>query len=534
MQESMRQIHREGKYEISSNIIKDAEKDRNSIMEKLTLRDSPVIDDYHFKQVKESSILTTETGCPVDDNQNSLTIGERGPILLQDSYLLEKLQHFTRERIPERVVHARGTGCYGYFELTEDITRYCKAQMFQKIGQQIPLFSRFSLVIATKGEPEAARDIRGFALKFYTEEGNWDLLCTNIPVFPVRDPIKMSDMVHAMKKHSQTNLYDPDAYWDFFSQSPESVHALSLIYSDKGLTDGYRHMHAFGNHTWRMINDKDEVSYVKFHLISEQKLKGLIQDEADRINGKDADYYTRDLYDNIAKGNFPTWQLCMQVMSESEATDYKWDIYDVTKVWPHSDYPLIKIGRVVLNKLPNNFFMESEQAAFNPSSLIPGIEPSQDRLLQARLFAYRDAQLYRLGTPNYLFISVNCPFKAQVANHERDGPFTISSGITGFPNYSPNSYGGPAPDQKYRIKPYEVSGTIGRFICRQPDDFQQANNFWTKVLNDSERNNLVRNICGFLGRANKEIQLRQCQLFFKVNEDFGKRVATTLGLSFIK
>jgi catalase len=221
----------------------------------------------------------------------------------------------------------------------------------------------------------------------------------------------------------------------------------------------------------------------------------------------------------------------MQIMKESEAKNYKYDIFDVTKVWPHGDYPLVKIGRVILNKLPNNFFMESEQAAFNPASLIPGIEPTPDRLLQARLFTYRDAQLYRLGTPNYLFLSVNCPFKAQVANHERDGPFTVSTGTTGFPNYFPSSYGGPVPDKRYKIKPYEISGQVGRFPYMQPNDFEQVNNFWTKVLNDVEKNNLVRNICGFLRRANKEIQIRQCQLFFKVNEEFGRKVATTLGLS---
>jgi catalase len=527
-------IGRENKEHDIKFPFKDMERDRCLIKEKLEGTSSKInnLDDYHNKVTKELTTMTMESGCPVADNQNSLTAGERGPILLQDSYLLEKLQHFTRERIPERVVHARGTAAYGHFELTEDMSKYCKAKVFTKVGEKVPIFSRFSLVIATKGEPETARDIRGFAVKFYTEEGNWDLLCNNIPVFPIRDPIKMSDMVHAMKKHAQTNLYDPDAYWDFFSHTPESIHALTLMYSDKGMTDGYRKMHGFANHTFRLVNDKNEVFYAKFHLISEQGLKGLTYEEAIRLAGEDPDYYTRDLYDNIAKGNNPSWTLCLQVMPEKEALVYRYDVFDVTKVWPHTDFPLIKFGKMTLDKLPNNFFMESEQVAFNPSSFIPGIEPTPDKLLQARLFVYRDAQLYRLGTPNYLSLSVNCPFRANVANHERDGLFTVTTGGTGFPNYEPSSFGGAKEDKRYNISQYDLFGKVGRYNFTHPnDDFLQTAVFYNKVLDEQGRHNLAKNIAVFLGRAKKDIQIRQCEILYRVDKDYGMKVAGLIGLT---
>lgn len=342
----------------------------------------------------------------------------------------------------------------------------------------------------------------------------------------------MMDMVHAMRKHPQTNLYDPNGYWDFFSQSPETIHSITMMYTNRGMNDGYRKMHAYGNHTFQMVNSKDEVSYVKFHLISDQGAKGLTLEETFKITGEDPDYYTRDLYDNISKGNFPSWTLSLQVMPKKDAENYKWDIFDVTKVWPHADYPLIKVGKIVINKLPNNFFMESEQAAFSPANLIPGIEPTPDKLLQGRLFTYRDAQLYRLGTPNYQMLTVNCPFKARVANHERDGLFCNASAVTGFPNYEPNSFGGPIPDKKYKQHQYDIKGPIGRYPFTYPnDDFEQCNVLYSKVLSQQEKEGLVANICFFLGRAKKEIQTLQCLVFYKVNKDYGIRVATTLGLT---
>jgi len=511
---------------------KNPEKDMKLVKSSIFDGETVQLDDYFDKTVKSESVLTTETGCPISNNQYSLTAGERGPILLQDYQLLEKLQHFTREKIVARQVHPRGSGCYGYFELTEDISKYCKAKIFKQVGEKIPLFCRLSLVVAEQYEPETTRDLRGFAVKMYTEEGNWDLLCTNIPVFPVRDPMKMSDMVHAMRRNPQTNLYDPDAYWDFFSQSPESLHCLMMLHSDKGIPDGYRHMHAYGNHTFRFVNDKDEVFFVKFHLLSDQGLKGLTIEEAKKLAGDDTDYYTRDLYTNISKGNFPSWSFCLQIMPENEATNYRYDIFDVTKVWPHSDYPLLKIGKIVLNKLPNNFHMESEQSAFNPASLIPGIEATPDRLLQGRLFAYRDAQLYRLGGPNYVFLPVNCPFKAKVDNHQINGLYTMATGGTSFPNYEPNSFGGGKEDPTYKLKSYDIKGEIGRFSYTHPNsDFEQVNMYITKAITDKERENLIKNICAWLGQAKKEIQLRQCLLFNKVNKDFGNIIATKLGLT---
>lgn len=514
---------------------KDIDLDRRGMKFRLdnpNINATDLVDDFHMPMPKEKTLLTTESGNPVDDNSNSMTAGERGPILLQDVYLLEKIQHFTREKIPERMVHARGSGAYGYLELTEDISKYCKAKLFQRVGEQIPLFARFSLVVVSKGEPETTRDLRGFAMKFYTEEGNWDLLCTNLPVFPVRDAIKMMDMVHAMRKHPQTNIYDANSFWDFFSQSPESIHALTMMFTDRGVNDGYRKMHAYGNHTFQMVNSKDEVFFVKFHLISDQGAKGLTIEESKRIAGVDPDYYTRDLYDNISQGNFPSWTFCLQIMPEKDAINYKYDIFDVTKVWPHGDYPLIKIGKIVINKLPNNFFMESEQVAFNPANLIPGIEPTPDKLLQTRLFTYRDAQLYRLASPNYQMLSVNCPFNAKVANHERNGHFTVSSSGTGFPNYEPNSFGGPLPDKKYKWHQYEVKGKIGRFPYNYPnDDFEQCGNLYSKVLNQQDRERLILNICNFLGKAKKELQIRQCMMFYRVHRDYGLRVASMLGLN---
>jgi catalase len=312
-----------------SRSFKDVDLERSEIRHRLdnvNLSASELPDDYHMPKPKDTTTMTLESGNPVDDNSNSMTAGERGPVLLQDIYLLEKIQHFTREKIPERMVHARGSGAYGYFEYTEDISKYCKAKLFQKVGEKIPLFARFSLVVVSKGEPETTRDLRGFAMKFYTEEGNWDLLCTNLPVFPVRDAIKMMDMVHAMTKHPQTNLYDANAFWDFFSQSPESIHALTMMFTNRGINDGYRKMHAYGNHTFQMVNAKDEVFFVKFHLISDQGAKGLTLEESKRIAGEDQDYYTRDLYDNISQGNFPSWTFCLQVMPEKDALNYKYDI----------------------------------------------------------------------------------------------------------------------------------------------------------------------------------------------------------------
>nr|AZL94531.1 catalase [Nephromyces sp. MMRI] len=395
-----------------------------------------------------NSVITSSSGNPVDDNQNSITAGEYGPVLISDFNLIDKLAHFDRERIPERVVHAKGAGAYGYFEVTHDITKYCKAKIFDSVGKKTDLFLRFSTVGGEKGSADTARDPRGFAIKFYTEEGNWDMVGNNTPVFFIRDPIKFPDFIHTQKRHPATNLPNHDMFWDFLSLVPESVHQVTILFSNRGTPDGYRHMNGYSSHTFKFVNSEGEVYLCKMHFKTDQGNKQFTAEQAKQMASEDPDYATRDLYNAIAEGNFPSWTFYVQIMPEEDAASYRFNVYDVTKVWPHKDYPLIPVGKVVLNRNPENYFAEVEQAAFAPAHLVPGIEPSEDKMLQGRLFSYADTHRHRLGG-NYDQIPVN---RAKNANrmdyYNRDGFMSVMGNYGGMPNYEPNSISGTPKQNK--------------------------------------------------------------------------------------
>lgn len=477
------------------------------------------------KTTKEKVTLTTGSGCPVDNNQNSITVGSRGPTLLQDSHLIEKLAHFDRERIPERVVHAKGAGAHGYFEVTHDITKYCKAKVFSEVGKKTPVFVRFSTVGGEKGSADTERDPRGFAIKFYTEDGIWDMVGNNTPVFFIRDAIKFPDFIHTQKRDPQTNLKDPDMFWDFLSLVPESNHQVTILFSDRGTPDGYRHMNGYSSHTFKFVNKENEVHYVKLHFKTDQGIKNLDSNKAQNLKAENPDYSTEDLFNNIKSGNFPSWTFSIQVMPEKDADRYEWDVLDVTKVWPHSDYPLINVGKLVLNRNPDNYFEEVEQAAFAPSHLVPGIEPTNDKMLQGRLFSYADTHRHRLG-PNYLKIPINCPYS--INNFQRDG--FHSSNVQKGCNYEPNSFQ-PIKEDKSLYSTSRIDGLVGRHDYKHPNnDYKQAGDLFSKVMNDTQRDNLINNLKGHLGGAKKFIQERQCKIFYRCHPDYGTRLAKALNL----
>jgi catalase len=481
--------------------------------------------------MKESKkTMTTAFGIPVADDQNSLTAGERGPVLMQDVHLLEKLAHFDRERIPERVVHAKGAGAYGYFEVSADVTKYTQAKFLSKIGKRTEVFARFSTVGGERGSSDAARDPRGFAVKFYTEEGNYDFVGNNTPVFFIRDPLKFADFIHTQKRHPATNLPNPDMFWDFLSLTPESIHQVTILFSDRGTPANYRHMNGYSSHTFKWYNDKGEQFWVQYHFKTDQGIKNLTRSESTRLCGEDPDHATRDLYDAIKKGDYPSWTLEMQILPFEKAKDFPWDIFDITKVWPHKDAPPIKVGKLVLNRNPVNYFAEVEQAAFCPGNVVPGIALSPDKMLQARAFSYHDTHIHRLG-PNYHLIPVNAPKFAPERSYQRDGFMRVDVNGEGGPNYWPNSFDGPAPDQTAGEPPFEVSGLATRRPYNYPnDDFVQAGNLYRNVMKGQERDNLIGNIVSHLGKAQKRIQLRQAAIFFKADPDYGQRVAKGLGL----
>ncbi len=474
--------------------------------------------------------LTTAFGIPVGDDQNSLTAGQRGPVLMQDVHLLEKLGHFDRERIPERVVHAKGAGAYGYFEVTADVTRYTKAKFLSRIGKKTDVFARFSTVGGEKGSADAARDPRGFAVKFYTEDGNYDLVGNNTPVFFIRDPLKFPDFIHTQKRHPATNLRDPDMFWDFLSLTPESVHQVTILFSDRGTPATYRHMNGYSSHTFKWYNGQGEYFWVQYHFKTDQGIKNLTLAESNRLSGEEPDHATRDLYEAIERGEHPSWTLEMQILTAEQARDFRWDIFDITKVWPHKEVPPVTVGKLVLNRNPVNYFAEVEQAAFGPGNLVPGIAASPDKMLQARLFSYHDTHLHRLG-PNYHLIPVNAPKHGPENSYQRDGFMRVDGNGGGGPNYWPNSFGGPGPDPAASEPPFEVSGPAARTAYgHSNDDFVQAGNLYRNVMTDEDRNHLIGNIVSHLGGAQKRLQLRQTAIFFKADPDYGRRIGTELGL----
>jgi catalase len=481
--------------------------------------------------MKKSKKLTTAFGIPVGDDQNSLTAGSRGPILMQDAHLLEKLAHFDRERIPERVVHAKGAGAGGYFEVTSDVTKYTMAKFLSKVGKNTDVFVRFSTVGGERGSADAARDPRGFAIKFYTEDGNYDLVGNDTPVFFIRDPLKFPDFIHTQKRNPATNCPDPDMFWDFLSLTPESVHQVTILFSDRGTPAAYRNMNGYSSHTFKWYNEKGQYYWVQYHLKTDQGVKNLTREEATRISGENPNHATKDLYDAIERGDYPSWTVQVQIMTPEQADDFRFDIFDITKVWPHGDFPPIEIGKLVLNRNPKNYFAEVEQAAFCPGNLVPGIAASPDKMLQGRIFSYHDTHIHRLG-PNYHLIPVNSPKGAAETSYQRDASMRVDNNGGGGPNYWPNSFGGPAPDSKFLEPPFDVSGYAERHAYLHPnDDFVQAGDLYRKVMTDTDREHLIGNIVSHLCGAQKRIQLRQSAVFYKADKDYGKRVAKGLKLN---
>ncbi|WP_029460809.1 catalase [Solidesulfovibrio alcoholivorans] len=478
----------------------------------------------------EKKTMTTGFGAPVGNDLNTATAGPRGPALMQDVHLLEKMAHFDRERIPERVVHAKGAGAYGFFEVTADVTRYTKAKFLSAVGKRTEVFARFSTVGGERGSADSARDPRGFALKFYTEDGNYDMVGNNTPVFFIRDPLKFPDFIHTQKRNPQTNLKDANMFWDFLSLTPESLHQVTVLFSDRGTPDGYRHMNGYSSHTYKWYNAAGEYFWVKYHFKTDQGIKNLTRQESEALAGGNPDHATEDLHNAIASGNPPSWTLEMQIMTPEQAKDYRFDIFDVTKVWPHADVPPLVVGRLTLDRNPVNYFAEVEQAAFNPSNLVPGISVSPDKMLQGRLFSYHDTHLHRLG-PNYQLIPVNAPKAATVANYQRDGFMRTDDGGGAGPNYWPNSFGGPSPDPAALEPHFPLEGEAGRDVYTHPnDDFSQPGELYRKAMNAMDREHLVGNIVEHLKNALPRIQKRQCALFYKADATWGERVAAGLGL----
>lgn len=471
--------------------------------------------------------MTTNQGARVGDNQNSRTAGQRGPTLLEDYHLLEKLAHFDRERIPERVVHARGAGAHGVFVTESSMAPYTRAHFLQEAGKETPVFVRFSTVIHGTGSPETARDPRGFAVKFYTEEGNYDLVGNHLPVFFIRDAIKFPDMVHSLKPSPATNIQEPARYWDFMTLSPESTHMMTWLFSDNGTPANYRQMDGFGVHAFKWINAAGKVTYVKYTWKSKQGVATFSAAEVGEVQGRDFNHATRDLYDHIQQGQFPQWELHVQLMPVEDLDRWGFDPLDPTKVWPEDSYPLVKVGTMTLNRNPDNFFAEVEQSAFSPSVLVPGIEPSEDKLLQGRLFSYPDTQRYRLGA-NYLQIPVNCPY-APVRNHQRDGLMNVKQDPSPI-NYEPNSFEeSPKEARAYRDSVMPLVGQAGRERIAKTDDFTQAGELY-RSFTVEEKNSLIHNLVNDLSQTPEQTQLRAVCNFFRADAEYGMRVAQGLGV----
>jgi len=484
---------------------------------------------YKASQTKHTSLdgaLTSGAGCPLGDKLNSLSVGPRGPLLLQDVQFLDEMAHFDRERIPERVVHAKGGGAFGTFEVTHDITQYCKAAVFAKVGKKTPLAIRFSTVGGESGSADTARDPRGFAMKFYTDEGNWDLVGNNTPIFFIRDPVLFPSFIHTQKRNPVTHLKDPDAFWDFISLRPETTHQVMFLFSERGTPDGFRHMNGYGSHTFKLVNTFGKPVYCKFHCKTDQGIKNLPAEKADQLAGADPDYAIRDLHNAIEKAQFPSWTMYIQVMTYKEAEEHKFNPFDLTKVWSQKDFPLLPVGKITLNRNPKNYFSEVEQIAFAPSHLVPGIEPSPDKMLQGRLFSYADTHRHRLGA-NYLQLPVNCPYKTAVANYQRDGPM-CSAPQNGAPNYYPNSFGGPKDLPRHKECKESVRADVDRFNSADEDNFTQPGIFYREVLSSAERERLAANLAGHMSAAQDFLQQRAIGNFAKADPALGEAIRRLL------
>ena len=470
--------------------------------------------------------LTTASGAPVAHNNNVMTAGRRGPMLLQDVWFLEKLAHFDREVIPERRMHAKGSGAYGTFTVTKDITRFSRAKIFSEVGKKTDLFMRFSTVAGERGGADAERDIRGFSMKFYTEEGNWDLVGNNTPVFYLRDPLKFPDLNHVVKRDPRTNLRNPTYKWDFFSQLPESLHQLTIDFSDRGLPTSYRHIHGFGSHTYSFINDQQERFWVKFHMRCEQGIENLMDDEAALLIGRDRESSQRDLFDAIEQGNFPRWKFFVQIMPEAEASATPYNPFDLTKVWPHADYPLIEVGEFELNRNPDNYFAEVEQVAMSPANVVPGIGFSPDRMLQGRLFSYGDAHRYRLGV-NHHQIPVNAP-KCPFHNYHRDGAMRVDGNSGNGATYEPNSFHVFQEQPDFSEPPLSLEGAADHWNHREDDDYFSQPRALFNLMGEEEHQRMFRRIAGELIQIPEFIQQRQLALFYQVDPAYGAGVEEAL------
>jgi catalase len=475
-------------------------------------------------------ILTTESGAPVADNQNSQSAGPGGPLLIQDQQLIEKLARFNRERIPERVVHARGSGAYGTFEVTEDVTGYTHAAFLSEIGKRTEVFLRFSTVADNLGGADAVRDPRGFALKFYTEEGNYDLVGNNTPVFFIKDPLKFPDFIHSQKRDPFTGIQEPDNVWDFWSHSPEALHQVTWLMGDRGIPASYRHMNGYGSHTYQWVNAEGQAFWVKYHFKTDQGIKCLTAEEAAELAGQDGNSHQRDLHRAIERGLFPSWTLKVQLMPVEEAAAYRFNPFDLTKVWPHADYPLHTVGKLTLNRNPENVFGEVEQSAFSPNNFVPGIGPSPDKMLQGRLFAYGDAHRYRLGV-NHTQLPVNSPHATTAANNGRDGAMRFDGNGGRNKNYEPDSFGGPAQTDRPLALGVDVSGQAAAHapvLHRDDDHFVQAGALY-RLMSEAEQARLAANIAGGLSQVSDDaIMDRVLGYFHAADPSYGHRVETAV------
>ncbi len=480
--------------------------------------------------------LTSASGIPYYNNEDTLSAGSRGPLLLQDFILHEKMAHFNRERIPERVVHAKGSGAYGTFTVTHDITKYTRAKVFNTPGKQTKVFLRFSTVGGEKGSADTERDPRGFALKFYTEDGNWDLVGNNTPIFFIKDPKKFGDFIHTQKRDPYTNCKSATMMWDFWSLNPESLHQVMFLMSDRGTPYSYRFMHGFGSHTFSFINDKNEKVWVKFHFKSAQGIKNFTNDEAVKMKGEDPDFAQRDLVQAIDNGDYPRWNLKVQIMTEEQAKSHKWNPFDLTKTWSQKDFPLIDVGVLELNENPQNYFADVEQAAFAPAHVVDGISYSPDKMLQGRILSYPDAHRYRLGG-NYEQIPVNkCPFA--INNYQRDGLMRVDGNGGKSPNYFPNSFDNIKPDESYKQPALTLDTLVADWYDRnaegENDHYTQPGIFWREVLNEQDKKNLVSNIVGAMkgidGPKKGDIINRQLCHFFRADIGLGIAIAQALGV----
>nr|ABS85194.1 catalase [Protaetia brevitarsis] len=476
---------------------------------------------------KDTSPATTAHGVPLIEKDATMTVGPKGgPILLQDVAFIEEMAHFDRERIPRACGTCQRRWCLWLFRSDARYYQVHAAKVFEKIGKRTPIAIRFSTVGGESGSADTVRDPRGFAMKFYTEDGIWDLVGNNTPIFFIRDPILFPSFIHTQKRNPATHLKDANMFWDFITLRPETTHQVMFLFSDRGIPDGFRHMNGYGSHTFKLVNECGKAVYCKFHFKTDQKIKNIFAKRADELAGTVPDYSIKDLYNAIANGNYPSWTTYIQVMTFEQAEKSPFDPFDVTKVWPHKDYPLIQVGKLVLDRNPANYFAEVEQIAFSPAHMIPGIEPSPDRMLLGRIFSYGDTHRHRLGA-NYLQLPVNCPYK--VRSYLRDGPQAINN-QGGAPNYHPNSFGGPTNDPRAKVlsPPFHVSGEAKRYDVGKEDNFSQATVFYQRTLNEEERQRLVSNIVGSLTNAADFIQKRAVENFSKVDASLGKRIAEGL------